>query len=70
MYLIPNELRQNLLAYIQANPSPNVPVGQCMLLLKGLSEAKTFGKPTAVAKPAEEDMAVPGGEEVKDEANG
>jgi hypothetical protein len=63
MFLLPEQLRNNMMAYIQANPSPNVPVGDCMQLLSQLQNLKTFGKPAAVAAPAERDdgpMATPG----------
>ncbi len=48
MLLLPDDLRNTLMAYIQANPSPNVPVGDCMKLLGQLQQLKTFGEPTAV----------------------
>ena len=56
--------------YIQANPSPNVAVGQCMELLARLQNLKSFGKRPEVVKP-EEGPAQPGGEEEpKEEVNG
>ncbi len=65
MLLLPNKLRDELMAYVQTNPSPNVPVGKCMQLLAELQNLKSFGKkPAVVPKPEDnEGPAQPGGEE-------
>lgn len=49
MLLLPQQLRDNLIAFIQTNPSPNVPVGQCMQLIEQLQRLSTFGKPAVVS---------------------
>lgn len=47
MYLLPDHHRENLTAYIQANPSPNVPIGDCMKLLSILKDLEKAGESTA-----------------------
>ncbi len=63
MLLLPPNLRDNLMKYIQANPSPNVPVGQCMQLLAELQNLKKFGRSPAAVPEPEEGPAQPGAEE-------